>query len=157
MFLGKNEIKFSTAAVEGRFVEIENNKFYKISNFNRISDFFMTLVSDSNHWMYLSNNGSISFSPSLLIASEILPEAATFGYFNLDGEYKLLELKPGQVGFTFCHVPVVYSFASQQKILVKYSNGNNDELPGNKLSPEISTWIFSRSKEIEQIHVDFKR
>jgi hypothetical protein len=102
-------------------------------------------------------NGSVSFSPSLLNANEILTEEATFGYFNPGGEYKLLELKPGQIGFTFCQVPVVYSFASQQKILVNYSNGNREEFPGYQLSPEISNRIFSRSKEIEQIHVFIKR
>jgi len=46
--------------VEGQFVEIENEKFYKISNCNRMPDFFMTIVSDSDHWMFISSNGSLS-------------------------------------------------------------------------------------------------
>ena len=32
----------------------------KISNYNRMPDFFMTFVSDSDHWMFISSNGSLS-------------------------------------------------------------------------------------------------
>jgi hypothetical protein len=60
IYLGNAELKYQSAEVEGQFVEIENEKFYKISIFNQMPDFFMTIVSDSDHWMFISSNGSLS-------------------------------------------------------------------------------------------------
>jgi hypothetical protein len=34
--------------------------FFKISHVNRMRPFFMTIVSDSNHWLFVSSNGGIS-------------------------------------------------------------------------------------------------
>ena len=56
----KTEINLSKPDVKGQFVEIENEKFYKISNCNQMPDFFMTIVSNSDHWMFISSNGSLS-------------------------------------------------------------------------------------------------
>ena len=39
---------------------IEGERFYKISNVNHMADFFMTIVSYSDHWMFISSNGSLS-------------------------------------------------------------------------------------------------
>jgi hypothetical protein len=60
IYLGNAEIKTSRQDAEGQFVEIDNEKFYKISNYNKMPDFFMTIVSDSDHWMFISSNGSLS-------------------------------------------------------------------------------------------------
>ncbi|MHC1707329.1 MAG: hypothetical protein AB9842_07375 [Bacteroidales bacterium] len=60
IYLGNTRINDERGSVEAGFVEIENEKFYKISNFNLMSDFFMTIVSDSDHWMFISSNGSLS-------------------------------------------------------------------------------------------------
>jgi len=60
IYLGNTKLMEESANVKGQFVEIENEKFYKISNYNQMADFFMTIVSDSDHWMYLSGNGSLT-------------------------------------------------------------------------------------------------
>ena len=60
IYLGNARMINSNREVEGYFVEIEGEKFYKISNCNRMPDFFMTIVSDSDHWMFISSNGSLS-------------------------------------------------------------------------------------------------
>jgi len=60
IYLGNAEINFHLAKVEGQFVEIENENFYKISNCNQMPDFFITIVSDSDHWMFISSNGSLT-------------------------------------------------------------------------------------------------
>ena len=60
IYLGNTIVKSKIKKVEGIFVEIENEKFYKISNYNQMTDFFMTIVSDSDHWMYISSNGSLT-------------------------------------------------------------------------------------------------
>jgi hypothetical protein len=60
VYLGDTELKKLEKQVKGQFVEIGDEKFYKISNCNQMPDFFMTIVSDSDHWMYLSSNGSLT-------------------------------------------------------------------------------------------------
>lgn len=41
-------------------VEINGETFYKISDVDAMRPFFMSIVSDSNHWMFVSSNGGIS-------------------------------------------------------------------------------------------------
>ena len=60
IYLGNAQINYHRAKVDGRFVEIENERFYKICNSNQMADFFMTIVSNSDHWMFISSNGSLS-------------------------------------------------------------------------------------------------
>jgi len=60
IYLGKTVLKISSAGVEGEFVNIQNEKFYKITNYDHMADFFMTIVSDSDHWIFISSNGSLS-------------------------------------------------------------------------------------------------
>jgi len=60
IYLGNAVVNCIKQEVKGEFVEIQNEKFYKISNYNRMPDFFMSIVSDSDHWMYISSNGSLS-------------------------------------------------------------------------------------------------
>lgn len=41
-------------------VVVENENYYKISNSDEMEPFFMSIVSDSNHWMFISSNGGLS-------------------------------------------------------------------------------------------------
>ncbi len=41
-------------------VKMGDEVFYKISNTDKMRPFFMSIVSDSNHWMFVSSNGGIS-------------------------------------------------------------------------------------------------
>ena len=60
IFIGKKELDSINHQVEGKLVNIDNEVYYKISNNNLMRPFFISLVSDSNHWMFLSSNGGIS-------------------------------------------------------------------------------------------------
>ncbi len=42
------------------WVTFENEKFYKIANNDAMRPFFMSIVSDSNHWMFISSNGGLT-------------------------------------------------------------------------------------------------
>ncbi|MDP5105315.1 MAG: hypothetical protein NWQ31_04010, partial [Polaribacter sp.] len=46
----------STNQITGQLVTLENESYYKISNSHAMRPFFMTIVSDSNHWMFISSN-----------------------------------------------------------------------------------------------------
>lgn len=41
-------------------IEIDNEVFYRISNVDAMRPFFMSVVSDSNHWMFISSNGGLT-------------------------------------------------------------------------------------------------
>ncbi len=53
-----NEIKNKSISME--FVTIEGEEFYKIANNDLMRPFFMSIVSDSNHWMFISSNGGLT-------------------------------------------------------------------------------------------------
>src|SRR6056297_2114574 len=42
------------------YIQIENEGYYKIGNSDALRPFFMSIVSDSNHWMFISSNGGLS-------------------------------------------------------------------------------------------------
>ncbi|WP_394970506.1 hypothetical protein [uncultured Croceitalea sp.] len=50
----------SSKRIKGKQVKFENENFYKISNSDKMRPFFMSIVSDSNHWMFISSNGGLS-------------------------------------------------------------------------------------------------
>ncbi len=41
-------------------IVVDNEKYFKISNVDEMRPFFMSIVSDSNHWMFISSNGGIT-------------------------------------------------------------------------------------------------
>ena len=45
----------NTVAID--IITIEDEQFYKISNCDKMRPFFMSIVSDSDHWMFISSNG----------------------------------------------------------------------------------------------------
>jgi len=58
-------------------VKLRNENFIKISNCDEMRPFFMNIVSDSNHWMFISSNGGIT-------AGRKNPEFALFPYYTDD-------------------------------------------------------------------------
>ncbi len=97
--------------------------------------------------------GEIIFEPSLLNKEEILTRPRTFAYQSVDGNKQTLELAENQLAFTFCQVPVVYSFADMQQIAITYSNGLVDIYDGNTLYEDFSQQIFERNGQIKLIEV----
>lgn len=68
--------------IKGEIVTFENEAYYKISNSNKMRPFFMSIVSDSNHWMFISSNGGVS-------AGRKNSESSLFPYYTDD---KITEL-----------------------------------------------------------------
>jgi hypothetical protein len=58
-------------------LELNGEIFYKIPNVHSIRPFFMSIVSDSNHWLFVSSNGGIS-------AGRKNAEFALFPYYTDD-------------------------------------------------------------------------
>jgi hypothetical protein len=58
-------------------VVINNERYYKITNSNKMRPFFMSIVSDSNHWMFISSNGGLT-------AGRKTAEFSLFPYYTDD-------------------------------------------------------------------------
>jgi hypothetical protein len=58
-------------------VTINNETFYKISDVDTLRPFFMSIVSDANHWLFVSSNGGIT-------AGRKNAEYALFPYYTDD-------------------------------------------------------------------------
>lgn len=58
-------------------VKIDNELYYKITNNDEMRPFFISLVSDSNHWLFISSNGGLT-------AGRKNAEYALFPYYTDD-------------------------------------------------------------------------
>lgn len=56
----ENEIENQDKLVSMQIVVIDGEQYYKIANNDSIRPFFMSLVSDSNHWLFISSNGGLT-------------------------------------------------------------------------------------------------
>lgn len=57
--------------------KIKNEHWFKISDYDELRPFFMSIVSDSNHWMFISSNGGVT-------AGRKNAEYAIFPYYTDD-------------------------------------------------------------------------
>lgn len=76
--LSQSQLKKKNEKVcSGKFVCIENEDFYKIENYDQMTDFFMTITSSSDVWNTLWSHGGIS-------AGRIDCNHAIFPYYTAD-------------------------------------------------------------------------
>ncbi|WP_437440083.1 hypothetical protein [Polaribacter batillariae] len=72
-----NIINSPNKNVELQTVTIDNQQYFKISNSDAMRPFFMSIVSNSNHWMFISSNGGLT-------AGRKNAENALFPYYTDD-------------------------------------------------------------------------
>jgi hypothetical protein len=60
IFIGKNPVQLNDTNVSGTEVLTGGEVFYKISNVDSMRPFFMSIVSNSNHWLFISSTGGLS-------------------------------------------------------------------------------------------------
>ncbi|MBI1343117.1 MAG: hypothetical protein GC171_09300 [Terrimonas sp.] len=77
LFLGNCKLKTEGNSIAGEFMEINGESFYKISAYDRMDPFFMTIVSNTDHWMFISSNGALT-------AGRKSPDHALFPYYTVD-------------------------------------------------------------------------
>lgn len=64
--------------VSGEFINfVGDERFYAIRNADQMAPFFISVVSDSDHWMFISSNGGLT-------AGRVSPETALFPYLSVD-------------------------------------------------------------------------
>jgi len=77
ILLGNYKLDNENNAITGEFVDFDGESFYKIANYDKMDPFFMTIVSNSDHWMFISSNGGLS-------AGRKNPDLALFPYYTVD-------------------------------------------------------------------------
>ena len=77
LFLGKNSINSKEKPVKGEYLHLDGEPYYRISNFDQMDPFFMSIVSNSDHWMFISSNGGLT-------AGRKNADNALFPYYNDD-------------------------------------------------------------------------
>ena len=63
--------------VDGSLVDLAGERYYRIGHFDHMDPFFMSVVSDSDHWMFLSSTGGLT-------AGRRDPDNALFPYYTDD-------------------------------------------------------------------------
>jgi hypothetical protein len=67
-------------AVSGEFIDMAGERYYVIRNVEKMPPFFISLVSDSDHWLFIASNGGLT-------AGRVSPEIALFPYVPVDRIY----------------------------------------------------------------------
>lgn len=116
---------------------INNEDWFKISDFDELRPFFMSIVSDSNHWMFISSNGGLT-------AGRKNAEYALFPYYTDD---KITELAHTTGSKTIFQVPV----NGENRIWEPFSNRYTDRF---KISRNLYKNHFGNKIMFEEINHD---
>ncbi len=76
-----SDISTSNPEVIGEFVTLAGERYYAIRNLDKMAPFFISVVSDSDHWLYVASNGGLT-------AGRVSPETALFPYVTVDKIYE---------------------------------------------------------------------
>ena len=61
----------------GEYTDLSGERYYAIRHVDRMKSFLISLVSDDDHWMFISSNGGLT-------AGRVSPETALFPYLCVD-------------------------------------------------------------------------
>ena len=90
------ELEIENKSVTMDVVTLNKEQFYKINNIDTMRPFFMSIVSDSNHWMFISSNGGLS-------AGRKNAEFAIFPYYTDDKITESFEITGSKTIFQILH------------------------------------------------------
>jgi hypothetical protein len=77
VFVGEAPLNFGARKVDGDQIEIGGERFYRIVNYDSMAPFLMSIVSDTDQWMYVSSTGALT-------AGRRDPDHALFPYYTDD-------------------------------------------------------------------------
>jgi len=81
-------------AVAGEFVDVEGERCYVIRNVDRMPPFFVSVISNADHWLFVSSSGGLT-------AGRVSPDTALFPYIPVD---RIHECQPHTGPRTFLRV-----------------------------------------------------
>ncbi len=77
LFVGESPIYKKANPAEGSYVDMLGECFYRISDYDRMNPFFMSLVSSADHWLFIASTGGLT-------AGRINADSALFPYETED-------------------------------------------------------------------------
>src|SRR5258706_5279864 len=77
LYVGEAAYSLPDQKIEGCYTEMLGEQYYCIRNYDRMEPFFMSIVSSSDHWLFISSSGGIS-------AGRSNAENALFPYYPDD-------------------------------------------------------------------------
>ena len=77
IFIGDTLQRHSDEPVRGEYVTLLGESFYRIQNFDAMEPFFISLISSSDHWLFVASTGGLS-------AGRGNAENALFPYYTVD-------------------------------------------------------------------------
>jgi hypothetical protein len=90
IFIGDNSQEMREQAVHGEYVTLLGNNYYRIQNYDALEPFFMSIVSSSNHWLFISSTGGLS-------AGRISADQSLFPYYTEDKHAQTTDLPMGAI------------------------------------------------------------
>jgi len=129
IYIGDQKLIINTEPVSGEYTEINGERFYKISNYDKMIPFFMSIVSSSDHWMFVSSNGGLT-------AGRKNPDNALFPYYTDDVIHTSHEVTGSK---TIVHITlnghkhIWEPFSEYQKNVYNIKRNIYKNIPGNKL------------------------
>ena len=66
-----------TKSIDGSFLQKNGERWYVIRNVDQMAPFFISVVSNSDHWLFISSNGGLT-------TGRVSPEHALFPYATVD-------------------------------------------------------------------------
>lgn len=97
--------------------------------------------------------GRVAFRPRLLDAAERDAPAGLFTYHDAAGLRRSLSLPPGALAFTLCQTPVVYLRGEGPRLTLRYADGSERPVDGDRLDAATSRGIFERDGVVAAIFV----
>ena len=75
--LGESPLAGPSGPVAGRLLDLQGDRFYAVENVQRMQPFLLSVVSDSDHWLFAASNGALT-------AGRRSPATALFPYVTED-------------------------------------------------------------------------
>ena len=72
-----NNYKIDNNQTTGEFIMLDGERYYAINNVNKMAPFFISVISNSDHWLFVSSTGGLT-------AGRVSPETALFPYITVD-------------------------------------------------------------------------
>lgn len=77
ILIGNTPLKRETKSPTGAYVDLAGETFYRIAHYDQMPPFLMSLVSSSDHWLFIASTGGLT-------AGRRTPDAALFPYETED-------------------------------------------------------------------------
>ena len=77
IWIGDSSYRSADDAVQGGYVALHGEQYYRITHYDQLAPFFMTIVSSADHWLFLASTGGIT-------AGRVNAESALFPYYTVD-------------------------------------------------------------------------